>query len=386
MSNKNNENITIVDQEHKKDLKIMRLNKGFLELCERNANNTSSFLHLIDRYKSKIKNIETKKAEEMDFSNEEYDINEDFFYSDFSVDNSVITNHMESDLVDDVNYHEGSDNDLTSSQKVYNFDVNIANCFDFTKQIKNQNTEKMFSPEKGSRSLLYNKSACIPLGLKFEDQFNLMEEDLQKQDSDHRCVDSEIYKFLVRFYGVECPKYNRHNKKSKIQKRKIEPYDWPFKVAPTKPRSVFDTGPTREEVGEYNRRIFDIVTQKTFQFPRTITYRFNPNFYDDDSDEETLKKKEQIYKSDVELYIYDGDVYVYNDLVTLRIYKDDTELHLSLRNSNGDVDIDSEIGCFKMLPDEEGVNIDILYLLNYTIYRLLFRTKTEVERILSHVG
>lgn len=368
MRNKNNDKTNIGSSEDIDELKrakMVKLNQNFYELCEKNANSNIPLTAFMDRYKGYVDNIEANLVKDTcSKEDEEVFWSDSLFLSDISVDNSIQTNHMGSDTIDEENYQIYQDNDFVYKNKIDKENRSVVNVF--------REEDELYQPSVG------NKTADI-FRLNFEDHFD---GNYNSQQSEHNCIDSEIYKFLIEFYGVECPMYRKPIIGELYRKKKLEPYKWPFQIAPKKPRSVFDTGPTREEVGEYNRRIFDIVTQKTFKFPRDITYRFNPNFFDDGS-EESETNKEHLYKSEVELYKYDGDVYVYYDLVILRLYKKDSSIYLSLRSSDGSVIIDSEFDCFKLIPDERGDKFDVLYLLNLKIYRLLFRSKKQVERILK---
>jgi hypothetical protein len=244
------------------------------------------------------------------------------------------------------------------------------------------NKRKQVSQERRNQSnvkknQLNTKIHEYDFNLNFERRFNKF-----NKDENQMTFNLQIYKFLIHFYDVNCPAYKKFHIEPEKPIKKVPHYDWPFLDVPTKPRSVFDSGPTREEVGEYNRRIFDLITQNTFPYPRKIVYRCNPNFYDGDVPNEL---HEQIFKIDVEIYKYNGDAFIYDDRVTLRIYSINELKYMSLKNKQGNINLNAEIQDFKFVTEEHGKFIDVLFLQDFVIYRFVFRDRYLLESVMRLV-
>ncbi|KAK6089319.1 hypothetical protein P3W45_001727 [Vairimorpha bombi] len=192
--------------------------------------------------------------------------------------------------------------------------------------------------------------------------------------SDHRCGGSEIYKFLVNYYGVNCPVLKKTHKKRKFinTQEYQDGFEWPFLEPPTKPRTVFDNGPTREEIGEYNRRIFAAYTEYLDSQNNIIPYYHNPKFFDDDSDEESCNEySDNLYKSEIETFLYNGTDYIFTDKCVVRISKDlKGEQILSVKGKKYKMEL--PIDSFKLHYVENELKIDLLNLDDLTISRYLF--------------
>lgn len=192
--------------------------------------------------------------------------------------------------------------------------------------------------------------------------------------SDHRCGGSEIYKFLVNYYGVNCPVVKKTYKRRKVVNKQEfqDDFEWPFLEPPTKPRTVFDNGPTREEIGEYNRRIFAAYTEYLDSQNNIIPYYHNPNFFDDESDEESCRRYAgNLYKSEIETFLYNGTDYIFADKCVIRIFKNlQGEQILSVKGKK--YKMEHPVDNFKLHYLENELKIDLLNLEDLTISRYLF--------------
>ncbi|EQB61670.1 hypothetical protein NAPIS_ORF00754 [Vairimorpha apis BRL 01] len=163
-----------------------------------------------------------------------------------------------------------------------------------------------------------------------------------------------------------------------IKKEKInieteeDDFVWPFLEPPKKPRSVFDTGPTREEVGEFNRRIFAAYTEYLDSDKDKILFSYNPNFSDEEScDIEEHDIVSNLYKSEIELFLYNGTEFIHQDKCIIKIFINNLSekiVHINSMKYKFSFESDS-ILVYEFFED---VKVDILNLNDLHIYRLVF--------------
>ncbi|WUR03662.1 Ran-specific GTPase-activating protein [Vairimorpha necatrix] len=256
------------------------------------------------------------------------------------------------------------------------------------KNIKEDNT--YFKVDKNS--IENNANISHHIQSSDSDEFNLLKnksiqfKNFKKKNSNHVCSETEIYKFLVQYYDYECPYTIPTYKKRKVVETNFdnEDFTWPFLEPPKKPRTVFDSGPTREEVGEYNRRIFAAYTEYLNYENDVIPYTCNPNFIDEDADEEFCNNHhDHQFKAEIESYIYNGTDYIYQDKAIVRISRDkDNQLVFSLKC--GKYNIESSLDNFKLYYIEHDGKVDVLNMENFTISRLLFNNETHSKEFYSY--
>ncbi|EEQ81844.1 hypothetical protein NCER_101562 [Vairimorpha ceranae BRL01] len=190
----------------------------------------------------------------------------------------------------------------------------------------------------------------------------------------HKCVDSEIYKFIAEYFDYDCPAIcPTYRKKRSINNEvEVDDFQWPFLEPPKKPRTVFDKGPTREEIGEYNRRIFAAYTEYLNFENNVIYYEHNPNFTEEGEDEEFCQcYKNHLFKAEVESYLYNGSDYIFQEKSIVRISRNfDDDLIFCLQGNKHK--ILSTLDTFKLYYIENDGKVDLFNVEDMTISRFLF--------------
>jgi hypothetical protein len=58
---------------------------------------------------------------------------------------------------------------------------------------------------------------------------------------------------------------------------------------------------------------------------------------------------------------------------------------MSLKNKQGNINLNAEIEDFKFVTEEHDKFIDVLFLQDFVIYRLLFRDRYQLESVMRLV-
>ncbi|WEL39327.1 hypothetical protein PFJ87_08g01930 [Encephalitozoon hellem] len=205
----------------------------------------------------------------------------------------------------------------------------------------------------------------------------------------HKCSQGEIYRFLTKHFGVECPNERANDEFldsleafKKMEKMADFPFSMQLKLGKG-PGMSFSMS-RREDVGNHNRKVFEAVT--ALRKDRNIlAYVKNPEFFEDSSEEER----------------HSGDVHVIRELVKCKYYEDGRYSffgNLVLRGflRNGIRYVNMRIGKRIVFKDLEKSQValvynkgeDVVYMLmmeTMMIYKIVCRHFTIAMNIYNHL-
>lgn len=210
-----------------------------------------------------------------------------------------------------------------------------------------------------------------------------------QQDSQHECSDSEIYRFLVRHFGVVCPNTSLNDDfvaSIEAFRRTEKMADFPFSKplefgrGPGKPFSLS----RREDVGNHNRKVFEKITALRKE-KNTLSYVKNPRFFEESSEDDEDGGNIYVMRENVGCAYYHDGRYVFFSNLVLRIFSRNGQIYINMRSGRKMV--------FRELDRTQASAVynrgeDVVYILvmkTMMIYRLTCRHPHVALEIYRHM-
>lgn len=205
----------------------------------------------------------------------------------------------------------------------------------------------------------------------------------------HKCPPGEMYRFLVRHFGVQCPNMGAGDELAdsleafrRMEKMAEFPFSKPLGVGKG-PGMSFSMS-RREDVGNQNRRVFEAITALR-KDRNALGYVKNPEFFEDSSEDECSGDK-HVVREEVVCKYYDCGRYRLVGSLVLRAFFRDGRGYVNMRAKDRVVFKDLEAAQVKLVHSKGDDTIYMLVLETMVIYKLVCRHPSIAQRIHSHLA
>lgn len=193
----------------------------------------------------------------------------------------------------------------------------------------------------------------------------------------HVCSQSEIYRFLVKWFGVPCPNANVNDEFvdsveafKRIEKMADFPFSEPFDLASGSGRHHMLT--RREDVGNHNRKVFETITALRKE-KNALSYVKNPRFFEESSSEDEHSDNSHVLREKVVCAYYCNGRYIEISDLVLRAFSRNGHNYINMRSGRDAVFIDLDNSQAKIAYNKGDDTVYMLVMNSMVIYRLICR-------------
>lgn len=210
-----------------------------------------------------------------------------------------------------------------------------------------------------------------------------------RRGAQHKCSRSEMYRFLVRHFGVPCPNISLNDDFvdsieafKKTEKMAEFPFSKPLEFSRGSGMSFSLS--RREDIGNHNRKVFEAITALR-KDKNALGYIKNPRFFEESSEEDEVSGNNYTLRENVVCSYYNNGRYVLLSNLILRAFSRDNCNYINMRSDKGLVFKELDRTQAKIVHSKGEDVVYILVMKTMIIYRLICRHPHIALKIYGHL-
>lgn len=228
-----------------------------------------------------------------------------------------------------------------------------------------------------------------PFGDQHEPRYNEEEKTCDfRRNAHHTCSRSEIYKFLVRHFGVPCPNVKLNDdfidsvEAFKRNEKMTEfPFSEPLKFSKGSGMSLSLS--RRGDIGNHNRKVFEAITALR-KDKNALSYVKNPKFFEDSSEEYEDFEDEYVLRENVICTYYGNGKYMLVSNLILRAFAREGCNYINMRSGKKFFFRELDGIQARMVYNRGEDVVYILVMKTMLIYRITCRHPYVAMKIYEH--